>query len=75
MEKLQISKKINWDWIIVLNNKLITLDCFREKNTIENLVKIERNLNVPKWYLAFEFIGVESDFQLTLKNWVLSITN
>ena len=75
MEKLHIAKLKGWNWIIQIENKHIMIDCFREKDTLDKLEKIERDFEVPEWYLTFEFIGKENSFQATLKDWVLSITN
>ena len=51
------------------------LDCFREKNTLDKLIKIERDFEVPEWYLTFDFIGKENSFQATLRHWEIIITN
>jgi hypothetical protein len=61
--------------VINLNWSIINIDCFRELDTMDNLVEIKRNFDVSEWCLTFEFIWECNSFQLTLKDWVLSITN
>ena len=75
MEKLHIAKLKSWNWTLQIWNKHIVLDCFREKNTLDKLIKIERDFEVPEWYLTFDFIGQENSFQATLRHWEIIITN